>query len=611
MKAVSRQVIGSLRARQHFLDTDRRQMVLVIVCATTGLLLSIKNDVVLLKGTSILPVMLGVRGVHLIITLGVLQQLRVGVTLRKFERLVATWNLVSLLPLLGIGLSRIPVREFQGPFVGFVATVCIYYFATRGFIFSRIAASFSISALMIMRLLQPQTDVSSAARTTGIVLLLVVNTMGIYAARTFELQRANRHDAERHEKRARSELANKNRELEAQKAKAETMYRARTAFLAAMSHEFRTPMNAVIGLSDLLVNAPIAPEYREHARTIRTSATALLGLLNDVLDFAKIDAGKLTLSPAPFHLRRLLDSIVEMMQPAAAAKNIVLKTQFSSNLPDYVVGDDARLRQVVVNLLSNALKFTSQGSVTFTVTSTPLDTPTHEIGFAVEDTGIGMSPDVLSRLFRPFEQGEGGIERRYGGTGLGLVISQQIVNVMGGQIGVASQAGKGSRFAFRIVLPQAESQGPAEVENTQNAQQPVQALAILVVDDVAVNRTVARVMLQSLGHKADFAEDGLRAIEAVMSKNYDVVLMDLQMPNMGGIETTKVIREKLVDRPMPKIVAMSASVFEEDREACRAVGMVDFVAKPIELDKLRATLTHIANRKGAPSSGIFAAPKID
>ncbi len=611
MRQISRETIGRLRYRQQFIDADRRHMAILTGFSTFALALTTANDFLLLRGTRALYFALICRGVHILCTIRAMAVFRQTRSIREFERTVAGWNLATTGLLLAIAGTRVSPRELQGPFLGVVGILCVYYFGERGFLWSRTLASLIISMPLAVRLAQFAGNASPAARLTGMVLMLLMNVIGILSVRSFEQQRRKRYEAEREEKRMRFQLLGKNRELAEQKEKAEAMYRARTAFLAAMSHEFRTPMNAVIGLSDVLVNAPIESEYREHARTIRDSASSLLVLLNDVLDFAKIDAGKLALSPAPFHLRRLLDSIVEMMQPAAAAKNIVLKTQFPSNLPDYVVGDDARLRQVVVNLLSNAIKFTSQGSVTFTVSSTPLDKLNHEVGFAVEDTGIGMSPDVLSRLFRPFEQGEGGIERRYGGTGLGLVISQQIVNVMGGQIHVESQTGKGSTFAFRILLPQAENQDPVADEKSENAQQPLQALAILVVDDLAINRTVARVMLQRLGHQADFAEDGLRAVEAVMSKNYDVVLMDLQMPNMGGIETTKVIREKLADRPMPKIMAMSASVFEEDREACRAVGMVDFVAKPIELEKLRATLTHIANRKGAPSSGVFAVPKID
>ncbi len=611
MKALSRQVIGSLRARQHFLDTDRRQAALVFGCSTAALLLSIRNDVVLLYGTASFSFVMIVRLIHALMTAWVLRELRNGHSLRQFERCVAIWNVGTLFLLVSVGLTRMSARELQGPFLAAICALCILYFAERGPLRSRIFTAFGISIPLIVRLLQPQANASNVARGTGILLLFLLNIMGILSVRSFELQRRKRYEAERQEKQIRLELAKKNRELEAQKAKAETMYRARTAFLAAMSHEFRTPMNAVIGLSDLLVNAPIEPEYREHARTIRTSASALLGLLNDVLDFAKIDAGKLELAPTSFDLHHLLRSVIDMMRPTAAGKNIALKTELADRLPAFLYGDDARLRQVLLNLLSNALKFTNKGSVKFVITHREIDATQHEIHFSVIDTGIGMSPETIERLFRPFEQGDSGIARRYGGSGLGLTISQQIIKAMGGEIHVESRIGEGSTFSFSVILTAAENPETTLVIETQPPRPNHDTLKVLIVDDVLVNRTVARLMLKRLGYEADTADDGPSALRMVGEKNYDVVFMDLQMPGMNGIEATKLIQEKLTVQACPKIIAMSASVFEEDRAACKEAGMQGFIAKPIDLEKLDIVLGRLSGKRNSTTSGVFEAPKID
>jgi signal transduction histidine kinase/DNA-binding NarL/FixJ family response regulator len=418
--------------------------------------------------------------------------------------------------------------------------------------------------------------------------------IGVFSARGFEEQRRKRFDAERHERQARHELAVRLHELAVEKDRAEAMSRARTAFLAAMSHEFRTPMNAVIGLSDLLLDMPLGGEQRGHVGVISESARALLGLLNDILDFAKIDAQKLTLSPASFSVHKLGTSVVDMLRPAATARRLALALEVSPDVPECLFGDEVRLRQVLVNLVCNAVKFTERGAVTLRITADAGSD--HAVAFRVEDTGLGMTPEVLARLFRPFEQADGGITRSHGGTGLGLAISKQIVAAMGGDLVVESEPGRGSVFSFAIALPAASAPPTTTALPSRGERRP---LVILVVDDNVINRTVARAKLTRLGYAADFAMDGAQAVEAVANKTYDLVFMDLQMPGMSGIEATARIGERLRGQRAPHIVAMTASVYEEDREACRKAGMRDFVGKPIDLAQLDAVLSHVAEERGA------------
>ena len=596
------------RYRRQFFESDRRQLFIVIIGATLAICATLRNDFVLLHGTSLLAFCLACRVVDLIATVFLLVFLRRTKKPQQLDWICAGWTVMTALYLFGTtALTRLPMGEVQGPILGAGTAITIFYFALRGRLCGRVIATGICTLELFMLLWHPLSPVSKAAQTTGPIVALLLNVIGFASARSFEEQRSKRFEAERAGRQARQELATKNHELARQKENAESMYRARTAFLAAMSHEFRTPMNAVIGLSDVLVNAPLEKEYREHARTIRDSASSLLVLLNDVLDFAKIDAGKLELSPVPFDLRALLGSILHMMRPAAAEKNIELTGDFSSDLPKHVIGDDARLRQVLVNLLSNAIKFTSKGAVRFVVSARALDTPQHEIVFFVEDTGVGMPRDVMERLFRPFEQGDSGVARRYGGTGLGLVISKQIVMAMGGDIHVESHAGKGSTFSFTLRLSESTETKPSSIPEASTSVRTPQPLTILVVDDLSINRTVARVMLERLGYAADFACNGREAIEAVTNKTYDVVFMDLQMPEMSGIEATKRITEQLTGKRMPQIIAMSASVFEEDRAACRAVGMRDFITKPVEFERLGSVLGRISDEYARSTSALSIA----
>ena len=568
-----------------------------------------RNDFLLLRGST-LGVTLASRGVFVVATVVVLGLLRRARWPRQQDRAYNLALLATMIAVLFGHLTRIPSGQIQGPLITSFTLLGVLYFAKRGPIVPRAGLGGVIAVTTSVLLCVPHAAIEAPARLTGMLGLVALNAIGVFSARAFEEQRRKRFEAERHERQARHELAVKLRELAVEKERAETMSRARTAFLAAMSHEFRTPMNAVIGLSDLLLDAPLAVDHRDHVRVISDSARGLLGLLNDILDFAKVDAEKLTLSPAPFDLRRLAASVVEMLRPEARTRGLALSLELSPDVPEVLVGDDARLRQVLVNLVGNAVKFTERGAVTLRITARAAISGSdgdHEIAFRVEDSGLGIAPGAIARLFQPFEQANGGITRTHGGTGLGLAISKQIVAAMGGDIHVESEPGRGSIFSFAVALP------AAAVTATGPSTTPVLApredrrpLSILVVDDNAINRDVASAGLGRLGFAVDLAGDGQAAIEAASTTSYDVIFMDLQMPGMSGIEATARIAEGLRGGRAPHIIAMTASVYEEDREACRRAGMRDFVGKPIDLAQLDAVLSRVAEERGAAAP---AAPK--
>lgn len=598
-----RSLLHEQRYRRYFLAADARQNAVVIAVVGVAFLALVRNDFMLLEGVAF-SASLALHLVHLACSIAALALLRGASSPQQHDRTVTSWLWMTAASVTAILTTRLPVGEFQGPMVGLATLVCIVFFAQRSPMRHRAAACALLVALGMVMLWNPRAAVTSAGRTTGTICFAALYVVGLFSARAFEEQRRQRVRAEHEGQCSRQALAAKVRELATEKERVEALSRARATFLATMSHEFRTPMNAVIGLSSLMLEDP-AVAHREHVRAIHDSARGLLVLLGDVLDFAKIDARQLSLTPAPLELRRLAGSVGDMLRPSAAARGLALEIEVDAAVPEVVVADHARLRQVLVNLVSNAIKFTERGRVRLSITSEAAGAAAERaeatVRLAVEDTGIGMAPATLERLFEPFYQADDGIARRYGGTGLGLAISRELVRAMGSDLEVRSALGRGTTFSFELQLATASLDEPrldTAHADARPAGDPMHGerppLAILVVDDQAINRKVATAMLEQLGYHPDLASDGLEAIAALTRKAYDVVLMDVHMPEMSGLEATKQIHEQPTTQRVPYIVAMTASVFAEDRQACHAAGMHDFVAKPLELEQLAAVLLRAA-----------------
>jgi signal transduction histidine kinase/CheY-like chemotaxis protein/ligand-binding sensor domain-containing protein len=376
-------------------------------------------------------------------------------------------------------------------------------------------------------------------------------------------------------------------ELETERKRADEASEAKGRFLANMSHELRTPLNGVIGLSRLLEAMTVPPEAQEMVRMIRSSGDALLRVVNDVLDFSKVEAGKLELEVAPFPLHQSLEESVGLFQLVAADKGLRLACVLAPGLPAYVAGDDTRLRQVVLNLISNALKFTSAGEVVLSASAEPLDDSSYAITIEVRDSGIGIRPDQLPRLFSSFDQTDASINRRFGGTGLGLAISKRLVELMGGEIVVESQPGEGATFGFTIRMGRVDDPAAARARPAAPALDAENFLKVLVAEDNVVNQKVVLMLLKKLGVNADLAVDGRQAIAAVVENRYDLVLMDVQMPDVDGLSATREIRSRVPQNRQPVIFGLSAHATTEFRETCLAAGMDGYLTKPLEQEKLR------------------------
>lgn len=359
---------------------------------------------------------------------------------------------------------------------------------------------------------------------------------------------------------------------------AENAVKSKQQFLSNMSHEIRTPMNAIIGFTKVVLKTELTAKQNEYLSAIKVSGDALIVLINDILDLAKVDAGKMTFEEIPFKMASSINAMLHLFETKIQEKNLKLVVKYDKNIPEVLIGDSVRLHQIILNLVSNAVKFTSKGHITVDVKLIEEDAEKVNIEFAITDTGIGIPKEKINNIFDNFQQATSGTSRLYGGTGLGLAIVKQLVEQQGGTIKVKTKVDEGSEFSFRLDFRKTDVGAAFNIIN-EELEREVVGIKVLVVEDIALNQLLMKTLLDDFEFESDIVSNGLLAVEILSKKTYDIVLMDLQMPEMNGFEATKHIREVMkLDVP---IMALTADVTTVDLEKCMAVGMNDYIAKPV------------------------------
>jgi signal transduction histidine kinase/CheY-like chemotaxis protein len=387
--------------------------------------------------------------------------------------------------------------------------------------------------------------------------------------------------------------------LQEAKEKAEAATKVKSQFLSMMSHEIRTPINGILGLTNLMVDENPREDQLKRLNLLKFSGENLLTIINDVLDFSKAEAGKVVLETTPFNLHELASNVTKVLELKADEKGIKLTLSLNPNLPRYFAGDSVRLGQVLNNLVNNAIKFTENGSVSLEIKSIQKENHTHTIQFAISDTGIGIPADKLNSIFESFTQANSDTTRKYGGTGLGLAITKNLVELMGGRVQVKSKVGEGSTFAFEVIMNEAFIETAPSVVSVGATKQ---SLRILVVDDNPVNQEVAAGFLKRWGHVVTLAGDGSEAVEKIKTKNFDLVLMDLQMPGMDGYQASHAIRQlpESYFKSIP-IIALTASTSNEVQERVSEHGMNGYLSKPFKLEDFKSTVEQYTTFEALPA----------